>query len=139
MKKLFLISIISLFAVMAQAQTLVKIEPRLFENNFVMDTATRMRVIVLSLEVNLVTADQTPVFKLFFSDSLGHPVNSMEIYMKDLINACKKNGIPEEEQAATIQGTIAAVLVGSKAEKLYVLRRLLSGYNVFVKPDEDQD
>lgn len=137
MKKLLTILFLSL-GVAAQAQTSIKINNFIIQRAFITDTATAVKIRCIWNQIDQETANQRPVFFLELVDAKGISVESRNIEYQDMINACVKNGIPENQHSGIVQSTFSAVLAGTKTQKLAAIRALMSGYGITVKPDNQQ-
>lgn len=137
MKKLLTILFLSL-GVAAQAQTSIKINNFIIQRAFITDTATAVKIRCIWNQIDQETANQRPVFFLELVDAKGISVESRNIEYQDMINACAKNGIPENQHSGIVQSTFSAVLAGTKTQKLAAIRALMSGYGITVKPDNQQ-
>lgn len=137
MKKLLTILFLSL-GVAAQAQTSIKINNFIIQRAFITDTATAVKIRCIWNQIDQETANQRPVFFLELVDAKGISVESRNIEYQDMINACVKNGIPENQHSGIVQSTFSAVLAGTKTQKLAAIRALMAGYGITVKPDNQQ-
>ena len=127
-----------LLGVAVQAQTAIKIDNFIIQRGFTTDTATLVRIKCISLSIDQNTADQRPVFFLELVNSAGVSVDSRNVDYQDMVNACIRNSIPENQHSAIIQATFGAVFCGTKAQKLSAIRSLMAGYSITVKPDNQQ-
>jgi len=127
-----------LLGVMAQAQTSIKIENFILQKGFSQDTATSVRIRCVGLDVDIITANQRPMFYIELINPQGSTADARNVSYQDMLNACEKNGVPEGSQSTLIQNVYAAVFAGTKAQKLAAIRGLMSGYSIIVKPDSEQ-
>lgn len=135
MKTTIKILCLVLLGVIAQAQTSIKINGFILQKGFSQDTATSVRIKCVGLDVDILTANQKPMFYLELVNTVGVTVDARNVSYQDMLNACVKNGIPENQQNALIQSVYAAVFAGTKAQKLAAIRGLMDGYGITVKPD----
>lgn len=139
MKTTIKILCLVLLGVIAQAQTSIKINGFILQKGFSQDTATSVRIKCVGLDVDILTANQKPMFYLGLVNTVGVTVDARNVSYQDMLNACVKNGIPENQQNALIQSVYAAVFAGTKAQKLAAIRGLMDGYGITVKPDNEQN
>ena len=137
MKNLLIIGLV-LLGVAAQAQTSIKINNFIIQRAFVTDTATAVKIRCIWNQIDQETVNQRPVFFLELVSATGVTVESRNVEYQDMVNACVKNGIPENQHSGIIQSTFSAVLSGTKTQKLSAIRSLMAGYGVTVKPDNEQ-
>ena len=137
MKQLLTILLVSL-GVAAQAQTKIKINDFVMRRGFVSDTATYCRIDCTALPIDLQTSQHRPTFVLTLHNALGQIMDSQVVTYGDMVNACVKNNIPENQHEAIITATYAAVFCGTKTQKLAAIRPLMAGYGITVKPDNEQ-
>lgn len=137
MRKLLTILFLSL-GVAAQAQTSIKINNFIIQRAFITDTATAVKIRCIWNQIDQETANQRPVFLLELVDVRGVTVESRNVEYQDMVNACVKNGIPENQHSGIIQSTFSAVFCGTKTQKLSAIRSLMAGYGITVKPDNEQ-
>lgn len=134
-----IIILILCFAVgVSQAQTSIKINNFILQKGFTTDTATAVRIKCIFMPVDQNTADQRPVFYLELASATGASVDARNVEYQDMVNACVRNNIPENQRSATIAAVYAAVFCGTKAQKLSAIRSLMAGYGIVVKPDNEQ-
>lgn len=136
--KNIIILVLCLAAGVSQAQTSIKINDFIIQRAFITDTATAVKIRCIWNQIDQETANQRPVFFLELVDAKGISVESRNIEYQDLINACVKNGIPENQHSGIIQATFGAVFCGTKTQKLSAIRSLMAGYGITVKPDNEQ-
>lgn len=139
MKTTIKILCLVLLGVMAQAQTSIKINDFILQKGFSQDTATSVRIKCVGLDVDILTSNQRPMFYLELVNTTGTTVDARNVSYQDMLNACVKNGIPENQQNALIQSVYAAVFAGTKTQKLAAIRGLMDGYGITVKPDNEQN
>ena len=102
------------------------------------DTATAVRFRCVSLDIDMVTENQQPVFYLELVSESGSTVDARNVTYQDMINACIKNNNPESQHSAIIAKTYAATFCGTKIQKLGVIRNMMAGYGIILKPDNEQ-
>ncbi len=127
-----------LIGMAAQAQTKIKINDFVMRRGFVSDTATYCRIDCTALPIDLQTAQHRPTFVLTLHNALGQIMDTQVVTYGDMVNACVRNGIPENQHETIIAQTYAAVFCGTKAQKLTAIRSLMAGYGITVKPDNEQ-
>lgn len=136
--KNIIILILCLAAGVAQAQTSIKIDDFVMRRGFVADTATFCRISCTALGIDLETSNHRPTFVITLHNATGQIMDSQVVTYGDMVNACIKNNIPENQHATQIAQAFAAVFCGTKAQKLAVIRSLMAGYGIVVKPDNQQ-
>lgn len=136
--KNIIILILCLATGVSQAQTSIKINDFVMRRGFVADTATFCRIACTALPIDLQTSQHRPTFVLTLHNALGQIMDSQVVTYGDMVNACVKNNIPENQHEAIITATYAAVFCGTKAQKLTAIRSLMAGYGITVKPDNQQ-
>lgn len=136
--KHLLIILLAVLGVAAQAQKDFKIEPFTIRKGFSTDTDTAVRFRCVSLDIDMITANQQPVFYLELVSESGSTVDARNVTYQDMINACTKNNIPESQHSAVIAQTYAATFCGTKIQKLGVIRNMMAGYGIILKPDNEQ-
>ena len=127
-----------MLGVTVQAQKDFKIEPFTIRKGFSTDTATAVRFRCVALDVDMNTADQRPVFYLELVSATGATVDARNVTYQDMINACVKNGIPENQHSAAIQQVYSVTFCGTKTQKLAAIRNMMLGYGIVLKPDNEQ-
>lgn len=136
--KQLLIIILCALGVTAQAQTNFQIEPFAVRKGFSTDTATAVRFRCVSLDIDMITANQRPVFYLELVSEAGSTVDARNVTYQDMTNACVKNGIPENQHSTVIAQVYAATFCGTRAQKLAAIRSMMLGYGITLKPDNEQ-
>lgn len=121
-----------------KAQTSIKIDDFVIRKGFTTDTATAVKIRCIWSQIDQETANQRPVFFLELVNRTGLTVDSRNVEYQDMVNACTKNGIPENQHSGIIQATFGAVFCGTKTQKLSAIRALMLGYGIVVKPDNQQ-
>lgn len=137
--KIIITLALMLLGVVAQAQTKVLISPFVINKGFQIDTAVAVSFRCVSLQIDLQTTNQQPMFYLELNNISGGAVDARNVSYQDMINACTKNGIPENQHSATIASVYAAVFCGTKTQKLASLRAMMDVYGIVVKPDNQQE
>ncbi len=138
MKTIYTLCLI-LLGVAAQAQQNIKINNFIIQRGFVQDTAVSIKIRCVGMDVDILTEEQRPMFYLELVNPQGNAADSRNVSYQDMVNACVKNDIPENQINATIQSVYAAVFAGTKTQKLAAIRSLMAGYGMVVKPDNEQE
>lgn len=128
--KSFFFALLMFVAGVSQAQKNFKIEPFVIRKGFSTDTATEVRFRCVSLDIDMVTANQQPVFYLELVSESGSTVDARNVTYQDMINACVKNGIPESQHSAVISQVYAATFCGTKTQKLSAIGAMMSAYGI---------
>jgi hypothetical protein len=105
---------------------------------FITDTATYCRIDCTALPIDIETANHRPTFLLTLHNAAGQIMDTQVVTYGDMVNACVKNNIPENQHSGIILATYAAVFCGTKTQKLTAIRSLMLGYGITVKPDNEQ-
>lgn len=122
----------------SQAQTKIKINDFVMRKGFIADTATYCRIDCTALPIDIETANHRPTFLLTLHNAAGQIMDTQVVTYGDMVNACVKNNIPENQHSGIILATYAAVFCGTKTQKLTAIRSLMLGYGITVKPDNEQ-
>lgn len=133
-----LFSFIFFLVAITTSQAQFKINDRIIASGFNSDTATTIKIRVVSLDVQIESKAQRPVFYLSFHAKSGQLIDAQNINYDDMIRACKKNNIPDAQHETVINQVFSAVLSGTKTQKLSAIRSLLAGYGIILKPDDVQ-
>ena len=122
--------------VIAQAQKNFQIESFIVRKGFSTDTATAVRFRCVTLDVDMITANQQPVFYLELVSESGSTVDARNVAYQDMVNACIKNGIPESQHSTVIAQVYAATFCGTKAQKLAAIGSMMAAYGITLKPNQ---
>ncbi|MCA0231568.1 MAG: hypothetical protein LCH91_13935 [Bacteroidetes bacterium] len=113
-------------------QTNFQIEPFVLKKGFSTDTATTIRFKCVSLDIDLMTDNQRPVFYLELVSNTGATVDARNVSYQDLINAATKAGIPEEQHATKINQLYSAVFCGTKSQKIASIGAMMAPYGIIL-------